>query len=288
MLFQEKGAYHGGQQGRRGMGALMVALSPLLFPPAGIEGASFAAGIWLCGGLLCLAWRGPAVLKAFPALSLGPALVVAMLARFSPVGAGLDALLHAGLIPFAFVGLLIPFSRHVPRRAKPHLRLRRMAGGLLLVAGLGAANWLALGDIATAQGRRAVQRGDFAGAERLLEAAAHVSPFSGLAWNALAERWVLDARLSPTPADASTSYARAAQAMGRAWEAEPFIVEWGRRLALILCEGAEIQSSSAERGEWLGRAREVLARAQRLAPANAEIERALLDMERLLSSEEGE
>ena len=151
-----------------------------------------------------------------------------------------------------------------PARAVPW----RLAGAVLLAAGMVGAGWPAAGDAYLAAGREALLSGDGERVDSVMQIAVRFPPYDALAYDLWAQRWIAVGRLTADPEARAAALGEAARMLAAAWKAEPRQVEWARRLSAVYREWATYEVDPARRHTALLEARQVLAEAMRIAPAN--------------------
>jgi len=103
-----------------------------------------------------------------------------------------------------------------------------------------------------------------------------------LTYDAIAQVRLLQARQALDASARQGRLSAAADAMHAAWDASPYQVGFGRRLALIYQEWAKETSDADGRQARLGEARAALELAVQRAPADASLRRELADLKKTL------
>ncbi|MGC8827504.1 MAG: hypothetical protein ACP5TV_10920, partial [Anaerolineae bacterium] len=160
--------------------------------------------------------------------------------------------------------------------------LWRMAGAVVLAAGLVGAGWPATGDAYLTVGRRALLSGDWGRVDSVMQTAVRFPPYDALAYDVWAQRWLAVGRLAADSEARSAAVQEAVRMLAAAWKAEPLQVEWARRLSAVYREWAENEAEPARRLALLREARQVLAKAVRTAPANLALREDLQALNSLL------
>lgn len=241
------------------------------------------AAIWL-SGMAVYAWNVPArsweeavTLSLLPAVIAGAGLRAAGGDPRRQMLAGAAGILTCMII----TSVVLKGSAQKasgPARAVPW----RLAGAVVLAAGLMGAGWPAAGDAYLAVGRRALLSGDWERVDGMMQTAVRLPPYNALAYDLWAQRWLAVGRLTAYSETRLAALREAARMLAAAWRAEPRQVEWARRLSAVYREWAEHEREPVRRHAVLDEARQVLAKAVQTAPANLELREDLQAVDSLL------
>ncbi len=227
------------------------------------------AVMWLSGLLLyawtmpARSWRGAVSCSLLPVLIAGAGMRAAGGDPRGQMLVGTAGILTCMVITAQMLSD-VPDAVCRPARAVPW----RVAGAVILLAGLVGAGWPAAGDAYLALGRRALPSGDWARVDSTMRIAVKLPPYDALAYDVWAQRWLAAGRLEAAPEQRSAVLQEAARMMTAAWNAEPRQVEWARRLSAIYQGWAEGEEDAGRRRELLLQAHKVLMDALAIAPTN--------------------
>lgn len=253
-------------------GAIFVALFLGAGAQSGLTVLPLVGAIWLLCGILCGLWRGTQGILWYPLLSLGPLTVTWLIGRMAHAlladSPGWPAIASTGAAWMGALLCVMLASRQRPE-AERGRRPRDAACTLLavLIAILLVAP-LALGDILTQQAEEAARDGKTGDAITMIGHAIRWGLHDAPAYDLLAQIELFQAREAGEPDEADEAFSRAADAMSSAWRASSPQTEYGRRLASIYLEWADMASSIEYRESLLHKALETLTAAQQVAPAD--------------------